>query len=136
MTQTQFFEWLGAPLKNSRWSWGAIRSDGIIFLRVWQDQSIKLEGKRYVRATYHSKVIDERSNLGHQERLLHIAELGRGSSCYLVMCKADPELFPAREIIDFDANDLFLVGDSVEIDGDTWLELKLRVPAMSVRKGT
>jgi len=33
----QFFEMLGAPLRNSRWSWGARRlNDGAIFLRQWE----------------------------------------------------------------------------------------------------
>lgn len=35
MAQTQSFEWLGAPLVNTRWSWGAVRRDGIVFLRTF-----------------------------------------------------------------------------------------------------
>ena len=89
-----------------------------------------------MRATYHSKVSDAESNLGHQERLLHLDEVRAGAMCYLVICKPDPVRLPEREIIDFDANDLFLVGEAVEFEGDTWLDLKARVPALGVRKLT
>lgn len=40
MNITDFFEHsLGAKLKNSRWSWGAVNEkQGRLFLRVWSDQ--------------------------------------------------------------------------------------------------
>jgi hypothetical protein len=42
------FEKLGAPLKNTVWSWGGVRADGAIFLRVWEDEKRKIpnEGDR------------------------------------------------------------------------------------------
>ncbi len=45
MSQAELFETLGAPLKNVRWSWGGVRkSDGAVFLRVWQDGTKKSMG--------------------------------------------------------------------------------------------
>ncbi|KAB0520533.1 hypothetical protein F7R20_27610 [Pseudomonas brassicacearum subsp. brassicacearum] len=35
---TQFFAALKAPLHMMRRSWGAVRDDGAVFLRVWQDR--------------------------------------------------------------------------------------------------
>jgi hypothetical protein len=35
---TRFFDDLGAPLTNMQWSWGAVRSDGAVFVRVWEDE--------------------------------------------------------------------------------------------------
>ncbi len=37
MSITAMFENLGAPLANSRWSWGGVRQDGAVVLRVWQN---------------------------------------------------------------------------------------------------
>jgi hypothetical protein len=52
MKQVDMFKKLGAVLANSRWSWGAARSDGVVFLRVWHDR-IKEEGaKRYAQVTH------------------------------------------------------------------------------------
>ena len=46
MSLTQFFDQLGAPLANSRWSWGAQRArDGVVFMRVWQDEK-RFENER------------------------------------------------------------------------------------------
>jgi hypothetical protein len=50
------------------------------------------------------------------------------------MCQTDLNLLPSREIIDFDADDLFLVGELIDREGDVWLEMKERVAARSVRR--
>jgi hypothetical protein len=48
MTISSLFQSLGAPLANTRWSWGAQRSsDGAVFLRVWQDLKFIQEGRAY-----------------------------------------------------------------------------------------
>lgn len=136
MTQTQFFEWLGAPLNNVRWSWGAVRSDGTVFLRVWQDETLKHAGRRFMRATKHEVFIDDQANLGYQERLRHIDLVRGGAETYLIMCEANPALLPEREIKDFDSDDLFLAGEVLDLDGNAWLELRSRVPARTVRLHT
>ena len=48
------FKRLGAPLHNVQWSWGAVRADGSVFLRVWQDETRKTEdGRRFIRLVNH-----------------------------------------------------------------------------------
>ena len=133
MTQTQFFEWLGAPMVNIRWSWGAVRTDGVVFLRIWRDERRSFEGKTFMRVSKHAHFADDQANLGYQERIEHIKLIRQGARCYLVMCEANQEKLPIREIKDFNSDDIFLAGRHVEIGGDSWLELAARVPAPSVR---
>lgn len=134
MTQTQFFEWLGAPLSNTRWSWGSVRGDNVIFLRAWQDETIKHNGMCMMRITRHSAFIDDKTNLGYQERLSHIELIRMGYECYVVMCEPVLEKLPTRVIKDFNSDEVFKTGTLVEIDGDVWIELLTRIPAKSIRK--
>ena len=132
MSLTDLFDKLGAPLANQRWSWGGTREDGTVFLRVWQDRKKKLDGKWFMMITHHSAYIDNPDSLGYQERLRHVQAVKEGATCYMVMCLADnPEDRP-RQIKSYDKNDVFLGGDVREADGDTWLELKERVPIKSL----
>jgi hypothetical protein len=134
MTQTQYFKWLGAPLVNPRWSWGSVRSDETVFLRVWQDETLKHEDKRYyMRVTKHEAFAQDQDNLGYQERLKHIELVRKGAKCYLVMCEANPEKLPEREIKDFNANEVFLAGTLIELNGDFWLEYTSRIPSRTIR---
>jgi hypothetical protein len=56
VSQKDLFGSLGAPLANSRWSWGSVReSDGSVFLRVWQDQTRRLEDKLFIQITYEKR---------------------------------------------------------------------------------
>ena len=134
MTQTQFFEWLGAPLVNTRWSWGSVRHDGVVFLRAWQDETVKLDGKRYIWVVQHSAFVDDPNNLGYQERMRHIDLVRTGAKCYVVMVEADPAKMPTRVIKAFDSDDVFEVGALREHEGGEWIELVSRVPADKVRK--
>ena len=134
MTQTQFFEWLGAPLVNTRWSWGSVRDDGVVFLRAWQDETIKIDGKRYIWVVQHSAFVDDQSNLGYQERIRHVDMVRAGAKCYIVMVEADPAKLPARIIKSFDSDDVFEVGSLREHDGGEWIELVGRIAATQVRK--
>ena len=38
MSLSGYFRSLGAPLKNYRWSWGAVSPVGEVNLRVWTDE--------------------------------------------------------------------------------------------------
>lgn len=133
MTQTEMFEWLGSPLANNRWSWGSIRSDGVIFLRVWQDEIRAHNNKSVVRVTKHAKFADRPSNLGYKERLHHLDLVKNGAKCYMIMCEAKDPFAPKRVIKSFNTAELFLASAAVDIDGDTWLELAERVSANNIR---
>ena len=134
MVLSKFFEKLGAPLANVRWSWGGVRPDGAVVLRVWQDRTVKHNDALYVQLTHLEKYGDDRGtdNLGYSERLKHVQLLRRGAKSYLVMCLAkDPNTSP-RAIKSFNRDDVFVGGRLTEINGDTWIELADRVPVKSI----
>ena len=79
MSQAELFETLGAPLKNVRWSWGGVRkSDGAVFLRVWQDGTKKINGKRYIWISVESPLGND---LGENERMDHLKLVQAGHPC-------------------------------------------------------
>ena len=134
MSLTAYFERLGAPLKNSRWSWGAVReADGAVFLRVWQDQKVRLDGKTYMMVTHHDAYVGNKSSPGYRERLQHVELARDGRPTYMIMCLVDdPEASP-RIIKSFNKDDVFVGGELIEHDGDAWLEFADRVDSRSVR---
>lgn len=134
MTLSEFFEKLGAPLANVRWSWGSMRSDGTVVLRVWQDRTQKIDGVRYVQLTHLEKYGDGRGrdNLGYSERLSHVENIRAGAKTLLVMCSVEEPKASPRKIKSFNQSDVFVGGKVIEIDRDTWIELADRVPIASI----
>jgi hypothetical protein len=134
LSLTEMFSSLGAPLANSRWAWGAERpSDGVVFLRVWQDECSRLDGKSFVRVTAHEFFKDRPDNLGFAERLSHLSLLRAGTPCYMIMCHAEDTKAHPRSIAGYNDRELFVGGSVIEFDGDTWIELKARVPVSHLR---
>ena len=133
MSLTQHFENLGAPLTNSRWSWGSVReSDGAVFLRVWQDQKVRIDGKTYMLVTHHAAYVGNESSLGYRERLRHINLAREGSKIYMIMCIAkDPNAVP-RKVGSYINDDVFLGGEIIDHEGDTWIEQSGRVARFSI----
>lgn len=132
---TDFFSLLGAPLANARWSWGSARaSDGAVFLRVWQDRIAVHGGQRTVMISHNAKYVDSPEALGYKERRDHIAKVRAGARCYLVMCLAKDVAAMPRKIKSFDRQSVFLGGDLVEADGDTWIVLADRLKVSEVAK--
>lgn len=129
MTQTEMFKRLGAPLANSRWSWGAVRAgDNAVFLRVWQDRQTRQDGRLYFMVTHHEKYAGKEDNLGYQERLVHVDLIRAGAPCYMIMCLAkDVEAAP-RKIKDFNRGEVFVGGKVMELGGDIWVEMVGRKP--------
>lgn len=126
---TQFFSALGAPLRMVRQSWGAVRTDGAVFLRVWQDGCEKRDGIRYVQLTHLEKYGGDSSNFGYTERRRHVDLIREGAPCYLVMCLAkDPAASP-RDIKSFNGETVFVGGALNQFDGDWWIELAGKVSA-------
>jgi|SRR5438132_7219749 len=139
MTPTDFFDMLGAPLKNVQWSWGARRErDGTVFLRVWQDEIETSNSSQYVRLTNFQKAKkyreqNNRDRLGFRERLEHVELVKNGAKCQLVMCIAvDKEAIP-RKIKDFIKDRLFPAGKIVQRNDDWWAELLPSVPVNQVK---
>jgi hypothetical protein len=127
---SEFFRRLGAPLVNVVWSWGAVRgSDGVVFLRVWQDRERKVDGKWYTMLAHHEVFVEDPTNLGWQERLAHVARIREGAPCYLVMCEAKDVNASPRASKSFNDRDVFVGGALVDMDGDWWIERTGRVAA-------
>ena len=131
---SDYFKRLGAPLVNTRWSWGAVREDGSVVLRVWQHDCKKINGIRYVHITEEASDDPHKNqgSAGYSERNDHVQLLKNGAEAYLVMCHAeDPDAKP-RKIKGFNSREVFVAGNLLETDGDTWLEIRGRIPASSV----
>jgi hypothetical protein len=129
-----FFASLGAPLKNDRWSWGAVRrSDGVVFLMVWQDECKIIGDIRAVRLLNGMRGEKTYSQMGHNERMAHLDLIRAGASAYLVMCKAVDATAPTRTIEHLNHRELFVLGQ-LHYDGvDTWAEMAGRVPTSALR---
>ncbi|HMQ19933.1 MAG TPA: hypothetical protein PKC77_12335 [Sphingopyxis sp.] len=127
MSISALFNRLDAPLTNVQWSWGAQRSDGSIFLRVWQDETFREGSRTFVRLAKHELFQDDPSNLGYAERLRHLEMLRQGASGYAIMLRAvDPKAYP-RSIAGFNKNEVFQLGEICLIDGNEWAELIGRI---------
>jgi hypothetical protein len=133
--QKSFFEALGAPLHNPRWSWGAVRpSDGAVILRVWSDEMRVADGRQVVQVTFNHAFAADPGNAGFRERAKHVALLLAGSPCLLVMCDAvDPAASP-RKVKRFDSTGVYRGGGLVEIEGGWWVEKREHVPFADARE--
>lgn len=134
MTLTELFSYLGAPLANNRWSWGAVRkTDGAVFLRVWQDEWRTVDGRRAVRITDNQFFADTPDNLGYSERLRHIDLIRMGNRSFMIMCLAHDVNANPRTIQSFNDREVFVGAAVFEHDGESWLEVVGREPIANVR---
>ncbi|OFS71171.1 hypothetical protein HMPREF3173_18930 [Pseudomonas sp. HMSC08G10] len=129
MTQSEFFKRLGAPLKNTRWSWGAHRADGALVLRVWKDRTQQFDGRPFAMLTHHNRYADNQGNLGYKERNGHVEEIRAGTPCYMVMCQVEDITASPRQIRSFDQDNVYLGGALHESQGDWWIEIVQPIPA-------
>jgi hypothetical protein len=134
---SSFFESLGAPLKNIRWSWGAVRRDGTVVLRVWNDFIQVIDGEECALVDYKPK--PGRKELGYRERLEHVNLLRSGRPCLMVLCTAEddshhvPDTGVVRRIVAFEAQTVLVGGGLVrQSDGRVWMRIADRRPAASV----
>jgi hypothetical protein len=131
MSLTDLFVRFGAPLANSRWSWGSIRPDDTVILRVWADDMKTVEGRRYVRLINRLAYEGGDDNLGYAERCQHVQMLSDGASGYAVLCKAVEPKSRSRQVLSFDDKTVFRLGPVAIFDGDEWGELVERVPVLA-----
>ena len=127
MTMADLFKKVGAPLKNTRWSWGAVSEKGDVFLRVWADERKQLDGRLTVRVTHHAVFADQPENLGYRERLEHVALIAAGARSFCIQCTAKDTNAVPRALASFDRRTLFVGGDLIDAGGDSWLELTERI---------
>src|SRR5437867_3067081 len=101
MSINRFFqEVLGANLKNTRWSWGAVEPlSNPVFLRVWEDEIQSANGAQQILIR---RKQPRTSSLGYPERDKHIELIRNGAQAYGVLCRAvDPATPGARAIAEF-----------------------------------
>ena len=128
-TVTEFLKRLGAPRKNTQWSWGSIRDDGAVFLPIYQDRIQKIDGSTYARITFHKVFENAQSNLGFRERLRQIEMIRQGAQCYVIaVVPQDPYTRP-RKIKSFNDEFVWAGGKIVEIDGESWIEMGEKIKA-------
>jgi hypothetical protein len=132
MSLTDLFVRFGAPLANSRWSWGSVRPDGTVFLRVWADEMKTVEERRYVRLINRRAYEDGEDNLGYTERCQHVQMLTGGAPGYAVLCTAAEPRAKSRKIVSFDAQAVFKLASVAVFDGDEWGEVVDRVPVRTI----
>lgn len=120
MAISDVFAEMGAPLKNTRWSWGAVRpADDAVVLRVWQDET----RSKAFRVTKHAVFADDLNNLGYQERLEHLRMIRDGCASFMIVCIAKDVMAIPRKIRGFNAGVVFVGGALSECEqGDSWLE--------------
>lgn len=124
MNRKAFFEMLGAPLKNPRWSWGAVRSkDGTVFLQVWNDKIRSYDGSEFVQVSHRAADRSRPERPGNREREEHLSLIRNGAPSYLIIGEAVDPTETTRKIKHFNDAEVFPGGRVVEIDGEVWIEL-------------
>jgi hypothetical protein len=137
LSRAQLFEYLRAPLRNTQWSWGAIRqADQVLFLVVWQDESRVDSGRQY-SLIYNQTYWGERTDSnGLNERQGHLVRARNGAKTYLIMALAEKpraEGVP-RRILAVNSDEVFEGGSLLDDpSGDVWIERRQRLPVGSVR---
>ena len=128
MRITDFFQKkLGAKLKNSRWSWGAINTDtNRLLLRVWKDD-ISRDRVRIFRVRQKN-----RKAPGYQERKEHIKALQNGTEGYGVVCTPKYSTSGSRSIADFDSGSLLKFGELIDADNVVYARIVDRVPVVDI----
>ena len=134
MSISDVFKKVGAPLRNTRWCWGAVSEDKAVFLRVWANDFRRVGEGQTVQVTFRKLFADDPENLGHKERLEQVALIAAGAPSYCIVCTArDVDVLP-RAMATYDSKTLFVGGDLLEIDGEAWLQLEDRIKINDLKK--
>lgn len=120
---SKFMEKLGAPLLVTRQSWGGVRGDGTIVLRVWQHRRVWHEGQLCMSIDRS----DSNEGYGRRERRGHIARIEAGAPCLMVM-QQDTEKNNKRTE-DFNDRELFVGGKLRRVGDEVLIEVVGKVPA-------
>ncbi|MHB8509209.1 MAG: tetratricopeptide repeat protein [Candidatus Dormibacteria bacterium] len=127
------FDYLDAPLKNIRWSWGAERArDGVVFLRVWDNELRSENGSTMVEVLGR----EGGNRPGYRERQQQLGNVRAGRNCYLIFCHTDDPKASPWTINTFEARNVYRVGRLTERGGEVWAEVLDRVPVERVRQVT
>jgi hypothetical protein len=124
MSINHFFEKvLLAPVRNSRWSWGAEDTvNSWVFLRVWEDHIHDGE----VEVGYELRKLGP---AGFGERQKHIKKIIGGARGYGVVCIAkDKNTAGSRKIESFDEKNLLVFGGITKRNGESFATIIDKIP--------
>lgn len=110
---TRFFEDIGMPLYNGRWSWGA-ETDNVIVLRTWEDECIVRERRV---AVLRQRTLMESASAGLDERVQHLKAIWNGGvAAYTVIAIAVDTSTDDRSIKTY--RDALFAIDLLDVDDD------------------
>lgn len=124
---SKFFEALGLPLKNARWSWGAQRASRLL-LRTWSDEySAK---NRTVTVLREPARYQQSESFGLHERIVQLQALWQGGIAgYAVIANVKDANAHPREIKDYRDDVVFSIKRlTVEENGALLAEVGDMVP--------
>jgi hypothetical protein len=103
LSLTEFFKIrLGAPLINTRQSWGAYKSDqSAVYLAVWQDEIKRVDGVTWVNVLGWD---DIGSTFGREERIKHLDSIKAGMPAFALIKAAKDVKTNPREMKEFNAD--------------------------------
>lgn len=128
---TFFRRMLQAPLRNERWSWGAVnRTTGQLLLRVWDDEKEDVDGVPCYLIKQDSWGSTSR---GSPERQRQIGMMADGTQAYGVLCVAKDTKAARRTIDTFDSHTLVKFGPLVKRNGSVYAAVAGKVPVRAVR---
>lgn len=129
MSMSSLFSELNAPLRNSMWSWGAVReSDRTVFLRVWQEGHRKINNKHCV---WVCDTDGSNQTLGGNERRQQIELIKEGYRAFMIMCESEGG--NCEKVSHFIDAQLFVGGMLVKHDGQMYLEYLSRIDVELMR---
>src|SRR5882762_9763859 len=136
-SRAELFSYLGAPLNNVQWSWGAVReTDGSVFLVVWQDENLRRGPRSYSLVHNQQFWGDTTDRHGLNERRRHLDRVRQGAKTYLIMALAERARTAdaPRRIKELNTDEVFAAGELYEDEtGNVWIERVARVPLGEVR---
>ena len=119
-----FAETLGAPLKNARWSWGAVHPDtGAVHFRVWENEVQTVNGIRYARLGTRLKPGRSPNRPGYRERLQHVKLVREGAAARCILCRENDPPVNGRRIHSFCPTPIRGLR-ICRFDGEDWLALQ------------
>jgi hypothetical protein len=130
---SSFFESLGFPLRNVRWSWGA-KAGGTVVFRSWSDEFAVRE--RTVLVLREPDARQHTESFGLDERLTQLEQLWAGGLAgYTVIANVKDPAAQPREIKDFRDDVVFpLVRLLPQDDGSIRAEVGTPVQVMALRE--
>ncbi len=131
----RFFGLLGVPLNNTRWSWGAQRADGAVFLRQWETDVVAGEGGREFVVVAHGSAPPGPREHGWRERLEHIAAVRAGAPCFLILCAPRDPGAKAKAVKTFEARSIVVGGQVIDRAGQTLVQVVERRPVAEFLRG-